>query len=453
MNLVSGIEVGFGGVWIGAAPYLLFIPHDAKTDKPAGEPKILLDGWGYQDTHETLNSFIWGPDGWLYGCHGVFTHSRVGKPGTPDAQRVPINAGIWRYHPTRNIFEVFAHGTSNPWGLDYNANGDFFIEACVIPHMWHIIQNGRYARQAGVHFNPDTYDDIKTIALHRHYVGATPHGGNGRSDSAGGGHAHSGLMCYQGGLWPKEYEGKLFMGNLHGHRFNVDVVTPKGSGYVADRNPDFLLTNDRWSIPVAIKYGPDGNAFFIDWYDKQICHTPDARIWDRTNGRLYKISYTKGKPLPKVDLANASWDDLVKCQEHPNEWYARMARRLIQERMAEVFAKGMNQDPSQPWVKAREGLSKLVSQQSSEHVRLRATWACMAYSALLPAESFILRQDNSPELRAWAIRAACSLPNNPATSPRFDYPFEQSFLQIAKSDPSPIAHRSSGDRLSLRRPT
>ncbi|HJZ55849.1 MAG TPA: PVC-type heme-binding CxxCH protein, partial [Gemmataceae bacterium] len=107
LNLVSGLEVGFGGVWVGAAPYLLFIPRDEKTDR-AGEPQILLDGWHYEDTHETLNTFIWGPDGWLYGCHGVFTHSRVGKPGTPDKDRIPINAGVWRYHPTKHIFEVFA---------------------------------------------------------------------------------------------------------------------------------------------------------------------------------------------------------------------------------------------------------------------------------------------------------------------------------------------------------
>ncbi|HQR41653.1 MAG TPA: dehydrogenase, partial [Gemmatales bacterium] len=86
LNLVSGLEYGFGGIWVGAAPYLMYIPIDASGDKPAGPPKILLDGWGWQDTHETLNTFCWGPDGWLYGCHGVFTHSKVGKPGTPDAE-------------------------------------------------------------------------------------------------------------------------------------------------------------------------------------------------------------------------------------------------------------------------------------------------------------------------------------------------------------------------------
>ena len=132
------------------------------------------------------------------------------------------------------------------------------------------LRSGRRAQ----HFNPYTYDDIKTIADHRHYVGGNPHGGNGRSDSAGGGHAHSGLMIYQGGLWPDEYRGSLFMNNIHGHRINVDVLTPKGCGFVGDRNPDFLLANDRWSIPVAIKYGPDGNVYLIDWYDKQTCHTP-----------------------------------------------------------------------------------------------------------------------------------------------------------------------------------
>jgi putative membrane-bound dehydrogenase-like protein len=445
LNLVSGIEVGFGGVWIGAAPYLLFIPHDTNTDKPAGEPKILLDGWGYQDTHETLNSFIWGPDGWLYGCHGVFTHSRVGKPGTPDAERKPINAGIWRYHPTRHVFEVFARGTSNPWGLDYNAKGDFFIEACVIPHMWHIIQGGRYQRQAGVDFNPYTYDDIKTIAVHRHYVGPNPHGGNGRSDSAGGGHAHSGLMCYQGGLWPEEYAGKLFMGNLHGHRFNVDVVTPKGSGYVADRNPDFLLTHDRWSIPVAIKYGPDGNAYFIDWYDKQVCHLPSPEVWDRTNGRIYKISYTKGKPLPKVDLENATWDDLVKCQTHPNEWYARMARRLIQERMASHWQSKAG-GPDARAENARAELAKMASSHPNDAVRLRAVWACMSYDTLLSAETFRLRRDENDVIRAWAFRASRSSGN---TSPFPGFrPSAATALQMA-SDKSPLVRREVASSFDL----
>ena len=141
LNLVSGIEVGFGGVWV-APPRISFIPDRDADDRAGRRAQVLLDGWGQHDTHETLNSFTWGPDGWLYGCHGVFTHSRVGKPGTPDSERMPINAASGDIIPYAHVFEVFAQGTSNPWGIDFDARGQMFITACVIPHLYHMIQGG-----------------------------------------------------------------------------------------------------------------------------------------------------------------------------------------------------------------------------------------------------------------------------------------------------------------------
>jgi putative membrane-bound dehydrogenase-like protein len=45
LNLVSGLELGFGGVWVGAAPELLFYPDRDGDDRPDGEPEVLLDGW------------------------------------------------------------------------------------------------------------------------------------------------------------------------------------------------------------------------------------------------------------------------------------------------------------------------------------------------------------------------------------------------------------------------
>ena len=287
LNLVSGIEVGHGGVYIGAAPEFLFIPDRNGDDTPDGPPEVLLDGWGYQDTHETLNSFNWGPDGWLYGCQGVFTHSKVGKPGTPDAERTPINAGIWRYHPTRHTFEVFAYGTSNPWGLAWNAQGQAFETACVIPHLYQMIPGGRYERQAGQHFQPYTFEDIKTIADHRHYVGDNQWAANGKSGDVGGGHAHCGALIYQGGAWPAEYADSIFMNNIHGARFNRDLLVPNGSGFVGKHGPDFLFANDSWSQVISLKTGPDGQMVFIDWYDRQQCHHVGTNIHDRSNGRIF----------------------------------------------------------------------------------------------------------------------------------------------------------------------
>jgi putative membrane-bound dehydrogenase-like protein len=428
LNLVSGLEVGFGGVWVGAAPHLLFIPM--KDDKPAGEPRILLDGWGYQDTHETLNTFTWGPDGWLYGCHGVFTHSRVGKPGTPNAKRVPINAGVWRYHPTRHVFEVFAHGTSNPWGLDFNDWGQAFVEACVIPHNWHIIQGARYQRQAGAHFNPHTYDDIKTIAVHRHYVGANPHGGNEKSDSAGGGHAHCGTMIYLGGAWPAKYRNQMFMGNIHGRRLNVDALTQKGSGWVANRAPDFLLANDAWARFINLRSGPDGNAYLIDWYDQQACHHNDPKIWNRSNGRIYKVSYGESKRVD-VDLSKLSDAELVKLQLHENDWYVRHARRLLQERGA---------------AGAHAELEKIAFAHPDETRRLRGLWSLHVTGGLKNERVSEGLANSSPWVRAWTVQLALDEGKIP-----FDG-FVGKLAAMAKGDPSPVVRlylASAAQRLPL----
>jgi len=391
LNLVSGLEVGHGGVWIGAAPYLMFVPLDASGNKPAGEPKILLDGWGYQDTHETLNTFSWGPDGWLWGCHGVFTHSQVGKPGTKAEDRVRINAGVWRYHPTKHQFDIVAQGTSNPWGLDFNDWGEPFVEACVIPHAFHIIPGARYHRQAGNHFNPHTYADIKTIADHFHYLGNTPHSGNNKSDSAGGGHAHCGTMIYLGGTWPEKYRNAFFMGNIHGRRLNMDILTPKGSGYVASHGKDFLFANDAWARFINFRYGPDGNVYLIDWYDKQACHTGNVQAFDRSNGRIYKIAL-RGSKAVHVDLAKATNAELIENQLHPNDWFVRHSRRVLAERNTRE--------------ETREALEKIALQHKDSTRKLRGLWALHATQGLTASTVEKLLADDSAHVRGWAIRLA-----------------------------------------------
>src|SRR3954469_18410675 len=156
LNLVSGFEVGYGGVWIGAAPELLFIPDKNHDDIPDSPPQTLLNGFGFQDTHECLNSFLWGPDGWLYGIQGVFNLAHIGKPGASDSERTELRAGIWRYHPIRQKFEVFAEGGSNQWGLDYDERGQIFMTHC--RSYWgrggttHVIQGGRFWNQANANY-------------------------------------------------------------------------------------------------------------------------------------------------------------------------------------------------------------------------------------------------------------------------------------------------------------
>ena len=341
---LSGIEVGFGGVWLTAVPNLIFIPDADSDDQPDGPPKVLLDGWDLAAKHNVVGNLAWGPDGWLYGCNGILSNSRVGKPGTPDNQRVAMNCGVWRYHPVRHTFEAYAHGTTNPWGLDWDKRGQMFITNCVIKHLFHVVPGAHYERMFGQDVNPHSYGLIASCADHQHWAGGhwtTSRGAVGAHGDAGGGHAHSGCMIYLGDNWPQEYRGNVFTLNIHGQRLNRDTLVRQGSGYIAQHAPDMIFSKDPWFRGIGVKYGPDGGVFISDWSDTGECHDYTEQDCEKSGGRIFKVMHTGavGNSVPGVpgdagDLAKLASAELVALHAHPNEWHVRHARRLVQERAA-----------------------------------------------------------------------------------------------------------------------
>jgi putative membrane-bound dehydrogenase-like protein len=423
LNLVSGIEVGFGGVYVGAAPYLLHIPLDAAGDRPAGAPRVLADGFGWQDTHETLNSFIWGPDGWLYGCHGVFTQSQVRVcTGPPRSQRprTAMNCAYWRWHPLEEKFETFAQGTSNPWGFDYDSKGQFFSEACVIPHFWHVIQGAYYLRQSNPlgHFNPYVYRNIETIADHAHFVGATWSAARDISDGSGGGHAHCGLCLYQGDHFPAEYKNRPLFGNIHGKRINQENLIQEGSGYRAAHLPDFLKSNDFNFTAVTLRAAPDGSMVFSDWYDRQKCHSRQSEIWDRSNGRLYRVRYQGWKPW-REQPGMWSPENTLELQLQENAWLSRMARRKAAEQAQAIQANAA-------LVKKAVGL--VEEKGTPTETVLRVMW-WMHCAGVDPALTPKVRENAEPYVRFWDVQLKAE---KPGTAPVAE------LLESAKSDPSPV---------------
>ena len=244
-------------------------------------------------------------------------------------------------HPTKEAaFEVFAWGTTNPWGMDFDDRGQMFITNCVIKHLWHVIQGAHYQRMFGEDLNPNVYALMESCADHIHWAGGdwtTSRGGFGAHGEAGGGHAHSGAMVYLGDNWPDEYRNGIFMCNIHGSRVNSTICCRAGAapGYIGQIAPDFLFANDPWFRGLDLHYGPDGGVFINDWTDTGECHNYLAV--DQTNGRIYKVVYGTPKrsaELANLDLSKASDADLVRYQLHKNEWFARHARRVLQERAA-----------------------------------------------------------------------------------------------------------------------
>ena len=340
-NHLSGFQIGYGGVWVCDAPQLLFIPDKDRDDIPDGPPQVMLDGWATNAEHNFFNGLTWGLDGWLWGRHGIKKTSRVGRPGTPDKDRVELSCAIWRFHPVTHEFEIVADGTVNPWGLDWNEDGQPFITTSVVDHLWHVVPGARFQRREGkdTHPNPYTYELMKPISDHRHWddsPNALQRHGHAHPEQ-GGGHSHSGLMIYQADVWPEKYRGKAFMSNIHGNRINMDSIERKHSSYVAKHEPDFLMGNSPWFRAVDLKQTPDGNMMIAEWTDLGECHDRDGV--HRTSGRLFKVVYGESKPMENFNLGEMDFGELVKLLKHPNRWHRSHALRILQERHASSGSK------------------------------------------------------------------------------------------------------------------
>jgi putative membrane-bound dehydrogenase-like protein len=397
---VSGIAVGHGGVWLTALPYVLFIPDRNGDDVPDGPAEIVLDGWDMKAKHNVFNKPSWGPDGWLYGLNGILSNSLVGKPGTPDAERTPMNCGVWRLHPVTRKFEVVCTGTTNPWGLDWDEVGRGFITNCVIKHVFQVIPGAHYDRMFGEDKSaPNLYGLIPSCADHIHWAGGAWQEARGQEkhSEAGGGHAHVGAMVYLGDNWPDAWRGQLYTMNLHGHRMSHDVFEPKGSGVVAKHAKDFLMGNDPWFRGLDCQYGPDGGVFVTDWTDTGECHNYDK--CDATNGRIYKITYGDAKPV-KVDLSKRLDEELIVLAGHRNQWFPRHAQRLLQERTIE--GKLGAETPAL--------IRKRLLEEPDARVRLRLLWMAHVTKALDDETYKECLGAADEHLRAWAVRLRLESP-------------------------------------------
>jgi putative membrane-bound dehydrogenase-like protein len=315
-DLASGIEVGYGGVFLGAPPYLWFIEN--KNDKP-GRFEILLKGFGSHDTHETLNTFQWGPDGWLYGLHGVFTYSEVVPADGVSTPPVRMNAAVWRYHPRSRKFEIFSEGTSNPWGMDWrNTDGEFILCCCVIPHLYHMVPGGIYRRQAGASFNPYAYGELQEICDHTFHRES--------------GWAHAGLISLDAPHIPAPYRNSVIFGSIHGCSIKQNILARRGSTFLAQRGEDFLVSGDKNFRPLNMKWGPNGEIFLSDWHDQNPCHQAKPDDWDYERGRIYRIVPSTITTKKAADLSALTDDELIARTLDPNPYVARQSLRLVYER-------------------------------------------------------------------------------------------------------------------------
>ena len=410
---LTGIEIGFDGVYALTLPELIFLPDLNRDDVPDSAGIVQLDGFNHaQARHTMANGLAWGLDGWLYGRQGILGTSLVGPPGTTDAKRTSLNVGVWRFHPQKKLVEVVTSGTTNPWGMDWNEFGEAFHINTVIGHLWHAIPGGHFRRMFGEDPNQNVYQVMEQHADHFHWdtkelwsdvrsLGVTP-----GSSKAGGGHAHTGLMVYLGDNWPYEYRGDVFTINFHGRRLNRDHLQPEGTGFSGKHRPDFAQWGDPWFRGIDLKYGPDGGVFVADWSDTGECHDHDGV--HRVSGRMYKLTYGEPKKPETGDLKLLDQAALLKLIEHPNEWYFRQARLEIQRR----------QSGSQLDLKSAGAyLNRMMLENHNARLQYRALMALHAAGLDSTPQLSALLGNTNPYLRVWAIRFLTDPAGDSATQP------------------------------------
>jgi putative heme-binding domain-containing protein len=372
LNIPSGIAVGHGGVWVANAPDILFY-KEGPDGKAAGKPEVVVTGFGRSDTHELPNSLTWGPDGWLYGLNGVFNPSIV---KSNNGKEYRFTCALFRIHPKTREFQIFCEGTSNPWGVAWDSEGSAFVSACVIDHLWHLVETGYYHRQGGA-YPPFTWK-LGSIVKHRHQKAA-----------------YCGIHYFDSDAYPPEYRDRLYMGNIHGGCVNSDILTRDGSTYFAKPAPDFLTANDAWFMPVVQKTGPDGCLYVLDWYDRYHCYQDanrDPAGIDREHGRLYRVRYKDSPRAGKFDLAKESDDQLILRLHSPNVYFRDIAQRLLCEHNSAA---------------ANGKLQKLVlDNDAPRKTRLHALWALIGTGLLDVDFHKQLLAHKDPTFRAWAVRAA-----------------------------------------------
>jgi putative heme-binding domain-containing protein len=375
LNIATAFARGRGGVFVLNPPYLLFYPDRNDDDVPDGDPEVLLEGFGLEDTHSVVNSLRWGPDGWLYAAQGSTVTGHVKRPGSKESPVHSLGQHIWRYQPESKRYEIFAEGGGNAFGVEIDAKGRIYSgHNGGDTRGFHYVQGGYFRKGFDKHgplSNPYAFG----------YFPAMKHPNVPRF-------THT-FLIYEAEDLPRFYQGRILgVAPLLNHVV-LSERFPDGSTFRTRDIGHPIKTSDTWFRPVDIKLGPDGAVYVADWYDGQIAHTRnyEGKI-DQSNGRVYRLRSDQTKPTRPVDLAKKSTPELIELLNNPNKFIRQTALRLIGDRKDASLA---------------PRLAGMVERKTGQ-IALEALWALYQSGGLDEPRSLEFLAHHDPDVRLWTIR-------------------------------------------------
>lgn len=400
LNIASAALHGMGRIWVLNPPYLLSYPDadfDAKPDTDT--PEVELSGFGLEDTHSVATNLQWGMDGWLYGANGSTTTGNVSSASTKNVKWE--GQCIWRFHPIKKTFEIYAEGGGNTFSLDIDSKGRLF--------------SGTNGASRGMHYEQGSYG-IKGWGKHGpltnpYAFGWFEHmnhqGDNKRFPQA--------FTVYEGGLLGSAYEGKIIAPNALQNLVYVSERIPEGSTFRTKDEENLLSTPDRWFRPVWAGVGPDGGFYMADWYDTRLSHVSPIDDWHKTSGRIYRVRPAAGAPkLKPFDLSKASGEELLGYLSHQNEWFRKQAiHEIAWRRLTELGPKlkAMPQTLETLWALDALGLADELPFTSNDPYIRR--WCVKIVGEENRDVDGLLKEaktEKHPEVRAQILATAKKLP-------------------------------------------
>ena len=397
----TGILPGDGGVYVVNSTELLHL-KDTDGDGRADERRVVLSGFGADDTHHLLHTLRWGPDGKMYMNQSVYTYSHIETPWGVERLR---GGGVWRFDTETLQLDVFARGLWNPWGYDIAKWGQSFATDGAG-------SQGIYFMFPDAAYNP-------AVGIDKVLEGMTLFSPK-----------YSGQAIVSGRHMPEDMQGDIITNDFRANRVKHFSLEENGSGY-DDAEKEDLIWSDHYAFrPVDVTVGPDGAIYLVDWYNPIIQHGEvdfrDPRR-DHRHGRIWRIT-AKDRPLVEPpDLLNSTTVELLDALQSPEMWTRRMANRLLREQGAETVKPALDS-----WVQSLGS--------SETHARLEALWVYQAINVVQPGLLSELLNDEDHRARSAALRVLMYWID--------DVENAKSFLDKAIDDPHPQVRREAVHVLS-----
>jgi putative heme-binding domain-containing protein len=349
---------------------------DTDGDGRADSSRIVLSGFGTEDTHHIIHTFRWGHDGCLYFNQSIYIHSHIESPW---GVRRLGGGGIWQYRPESWRLEVFCRGFVNPWGHHFDDWGQSFAT------------DGAYGEGINYVFPGATF--VTAPGAVRILKGLNP-----------GSPKHCGLEIVGGRHLPDDWQGNMLTNDFRGNRVCRFVVTEDGSGYASREMPELIKTSHVAFRPIDIKMGPDGAIYIADWYNPIIQHGEvdfrDSRR-DHTRGRIWRVT-AKGRPLvERPKLVGVSVQELLEHLKSPEPWTRHFAKRVLKTRGSDEVMNVL-----QSW-------RRLDERANDPHIQLETLWTLQSLGEVDAEVLKRLLHSPNPRVRAAATRVLADWRSRP----------------------------------------